>query len=70
MNFWPIFILFIYFFYFFFLKNFFIFLEISKKQLQILKGSDNTYSMVWTNLSCNIKWRAGGAPSPPGFQVS
>ena len=39
-------------------------------QLQILKGSGYTYSTVLTDLSYHIKWRAGGAPSPPGFQVS
>ena len=45
MNFWPIFILFILFFFFFFWKTF-LFLKNFKKQLQILKGSDHTYSMV------------------------
>ena len=69
MNFWPIFILFILFFIYFFWKTF-LFLGNFKKQLQILEGNDYTYSRVWTNLSCSIKWRAGGAPSPPGFQVS
>ena len=66
MNFWPIFILF---FLFFFQKTFLFFRNL-KKQLQIMEDNFYTYSMVFSDLSYPIKWRAGGAPSPPGYQVS
>ena len=55
---------------FFFLKNFFTFEDIWKNTLQIRKGPHYTFPNLSKDLSWLIKWRAGGAPSPPGFQVS
>ena len=55
---------------FFFLKKLFYIQDIWKKSLQIQKDRHYTFPNVLKNLSWLIKWRAGGAPSPPGFQVS
>jgi len=61
----------IYFYFFIYLKkNFFIFEKFEKVVADSERQYPTSYSRVSTYMSYLIKWRAGGAPSPPGFQVS
>jgi len=61
----------IYFYFFIYLKkNFFIFEKFENGVADSERQYPTSYSRVSTYMSYLIKWRAGGAPSPPGFQVS
>ena len=63
------FLFYLLFFFFFFWKTF-LFPRNLKKQVQILKGNEHSYSRVLTDLRYHIKWRAGGAPSSPAFKCN